>query len=289
MKKRPKRKARIAKFHAVNTGRRVAKRDKELSDLIEFANLLTPRLTAQSKLSHLQMINQFRHASDKRARLTPEQLEALWADERRDPTTRVVPAKDAQAAQAKARERLNELLSPIWIKALDRFGVPFTTSTSVVGQFGITETIQHPSLAVSVPGLPMTSPTPEDLIEKIWTVRSVLWRLALAQRQPEDQWRRPIPLPAPPKSYVLIHDGKVMPMSVDLTGMLVEKLTNIGISRLRICGVRYRRTRSRCCRLFLALTKKQRDCSRQCRDLRLHNFDRDLVDRARRLREEEEG
>jgi hypothetical protein len=308
-----------AKSHSVTSGRRVAKRDKLLFHLVEFANLLTPRLTAQSKCSHLQTMNRVRRTCD---RLTPEQREDLWAQERRDPNVKLIAVAETSAVNAARAARRKEAILPIWTKAIEQFGVPFTTSISIVGQFATTETIEHPNLAVAVPGVGVTSATPEELVEQIWTVRRLLCHLALANRakklameyeargelefahRRKIQARRKIPLyapinkrekrtgrpsfsvPAQPELYISCDKGKLTPMSIDLTGMLVERLKDADLSRLQICGVRYHRTKSRCCRLYVALTKKQRDCSPQCRDVRWHNFNRDLDNRARNLNEE---
>jgi hypothetical protein len=285
-----------AECHAANTGRRVSPRDRILFDLAGFANLMTPRLTGQSKHSHLRLGYKIRRA---------------YMEGR--------------------EERLKELLEPIWAEAIGQFGdpeklgYPHARSVEPSGPEDDPMTILsfRPGTAVGVPGVPEWSVSPRALIEQVWAARRLLWRLALEQRPREknllDQswtfplyaspnlwhtgrsimkplrttsqyraWYRkrrntksPIPFPLQPRARLIFPgDGRARLLNTDLSSMLVELLfekpsradrpTVNDISKLRICGAPYRRTRSRCCRLYVALTKNQKDCSLKCRDLRLH-------------------
>lgn len=283
---------RTTTFHAASASRRVSPRDKPIVALIEFANLLTPRLTAQSKRSHLVVMNQIaaaRTAVDNLPR--PRQpftgvFADLWPmDDEYAMRERQIELARANEAE-NTRARLHELLAPMWTTAVARF----PAAPSAFDLFDLYDDqraarLRNPNpTRVAVPGLPrFTSGSPEDLLPHVWTVRSLLWRLALAQRHPDG---RLITIPTGPKLYVQIRHGRLTTPTFDLAGSLIEILKNADLSRLHICGVEYRRTRSRCLRMFFALVTKgsgrQKDCSRECRDLRWHNFDRSLERRAKR-------
>jgi hypothetical protein len=151
----------------------------------------------------------------------------------------------------------------------------------------------NPGEKVGVPGVYQLADNPRTLIEQVWTVRRLLWRIALEQSKKQEGlsycWSAPlyarpnshIPFPLQPIPELTFLDGVALALDPDLTAKLatllpaklpgtMKQLRIARINGLYICGAPYRRTRSRCCRLYVALTKNQKDCSPQCRDLRHH-------------------
>ena len=215
-------------------GRKVAPQDKLLFSLVEFANLLTPRIEGRSALAIMSDIRRAATASGDTPPVEP------------------IPVADYLPRMAPA-------LTILWVTARDAF--PHPSRPGIV--------------AVPIPGDPPIAICADaaEVAAKAWTVRSVLWRLVLAR---EHQDRRAFVTAAPPvrNSISIDEAGRLRVEYHDLTPALLATLDGLDISRLRICKTRYQRTRSRCCRLVLALRHDQKECSCACADQRRHNLTR---------------
>jgi hypothetical protein len=238
--------------HASHGGRRVAERDRALIRLIEFANLMTP---VTERRSPLRTLNEISH------RVTVADLKDFARRERLRQARRSATPDDALVYPDRG---MDSALAGPWIAARKMFGHPRAPH------------------AVTVP-VPIESSGTEfhlamdvvQLIETIWIVRATLWRIALAHAH---QDRSPFVIGVPSgKIYAgrdritVGADGRISIEYRDISAALLSMLSTLDLSRVRICRAQYRRTRSRCCRLFLALRKDQKECSRQCADLRRHN------------------
>lgn len=273
-------------FHVLSHGRRVAKHDEDLFRLIEFANLLTPRgdstlmnrVLAKMDSAGLrrEMDEQLRaYLSEKIQILGEERLQRTEQSdetlvEQIDLTGGLKRQAETMAREEQERRELNQLLAPIWLEARERF--------------------PHPTilLGVAVPGLepPVECRSPEDLADKVLTVRRVLRRVAVRLTgrpdavtigwldHPENPNQIIVSLPP---AKLQIQDGKFSIVE-NFGSALIEKLNRPDIGRLRICRAEYRRTGTRCDRLFLALIYKKKnqqfECSPECADLRRHNVKR---------------
>jgi|GEM_PF-6819590 len=222
------------------TGRKVAALDRPLMRLIDFANLPMPISERRSALSTL---NEARRA-----------LAAVAAD----------PTLLERAPYPLGDLCMPVALKVIWIRARDQF--------------------PHPTVpgAVLVPVESGTGFNPatvrmdvEHLAATIWTVRSTLWRVALAYAH-RDARSFDVGVPSAGISAARDRisvgtDGRITIEHRDISAALLAMLAQLDLGRVRICRAQYRRTHSRCCRLFLALRRDQQECSRQCADLRRHN------------------
>ncbi|HUY28593.1 MAG TPA: hypothetical protein VMV27_14380 [Candidatus Binataceae bacterium] len=160
--------------------------------------------------------------------------------------------------------RMPAALLALWIRARDAFPHP-TVAAAVQVLIGPTDQFSPAAVCMDV----------EHLVATLWIVRAALWRIALAQAHHDP---RPFAIGVPSADMVASRDrisvganGRITIEHRDISAALLAILGELNLERLRICRARYRRTRSTCSRLFLALRKDQKDCSRQCADLRRHN------------------
>lgn len=160
--------------------------------------------------------------------------------------------------------RMPAALAVIWIRARDTFPHP-TVPNAVQVPIEPIDQFNAPAICMDV----------EQVVETAWIVRTALWRIALAQAHRDP---RHFAIRVPAADMVASRDrisvgtdGRVTVEHRDISGALLSMLSTLDLSRVRVCRTEYRRTRSRCSRLFLALRKDQKECSRQCADLRRHN------------------
>ena len=229
-------------FHVSSHGRRVAKHDEELFRLIEFANILTPRGGARDSLER--------------------RILALW---------------DKSIELELSPE-------PLSGKTLDQM---YAVYAEAPRQF------PHPTipLAIAIPGInpPIECTSRDDLALKVFTVRDVLWSVATNFDRRVSEWgQKPQRLRLPPP-IVLVRKGHLEVVE-NIGGAMLELLMRLDkpkkkgnpvsvLERLHICDVRYRRTKSYCRRLFLALRHDQKTCSPECADQLRHNEKRHKVQR----------
>ena len=229
-------------FHASSHGRRVAKHDEELFRLIEFANILTPRGGARDSLER-RILGLWDKSIE--LELSPEPLSGKTLDQ----------------------------MCAIYAEAPRQF--------------------PHPTipLAIAIPGinLPIECSSPDDLACKALIVRTILWSAAVSFDRRVSEWgQKPLRLRLPPPT-VLVRKGHLEVVE-NIGGAMLELQMRLDkpkkkgnpvsvLERLHICDVRYRRTKSYCRRLFLALRHDQKTCSPECADQLRHNEKRHKVQR----------